>query len=152
MYSPISLVTQSSIAPFLGGVRWCTLDGFLGGWPHTISIVGEPVPGGMGVLREFLISSVLWEGGSYFPPVPGGPVPYPSNLRIIRHAPFVVAFVTEDNNFRYCDEKLLGQDGGASAAELMENSVDVVEMLPDKLTYPSIFRNNFVTAFFGFKM
>ena len=62
-----------------------------------------------------------------------GPVPDLGNLGVVGDAPFIVAFVSKDDNFRDSNEELLRGDGGTGTEELMEYAVDVVQMLPNEV-------------------
>jgi hypothetical protein len=59
--------------------------------------------------------------------------------------------VTKNNNFRDCNKQLLRGYSGTSAAKTVENPVNIIEMLPDKLADPRVLGNDFVAAVFGFE-
>ena len=78
------------------------------------------------------------------------PVPDLGHLGVIRDAAFIVALVSEDDNFRDGNEELLRGDGGTSTEESMEYSVDVVQMFPDETADLIVSRNCFVPSVLGF--
>jgi hypothetical protein len=62
----------------------------------------------------------------------GGPVPDACDLRIVGNVAFVVALVAQNYDFWYCYEQFHGRDGGAGAAEAVEDAMEVEQVLPDK--------------------
>ena len=78
------------------------------------------------------------------------PVPDLGNLGVVGDAPFIVAFVFKDNNFRDGDEELLHRDGGTGTEELMEYAVDVIQMLPNEAVDLVVSWNHFVPSILGF--
>jgi hypothetical protein len=74
----------------------------------------------------------------------GGPVPDVRDLWIIRDAAFVVALVAKNDNLWYCHEQFLGRNSGTSAAEVVENAVEVEEMFPDESSYIMVLRDHLI--------
>jgi hypothetical protein len=79
-----------------------------------------------------------------------GPVMDLGNLGIVRDVAFVVAFMSKYNNLRDSDEEFLCRDGSASAKELMEYAVDVIQMFPDKTVNLVVSRNCLIPTILGF--
>ena len=75
-----------------------------------------------------------------------GPVPDLGNLGVIRDVPFIVAFVSKDDNFGDGNEELLCRDGGTGTEESMEYVVDVVQMLPNEAADLVVSWNHFVPS------
>ncbi len=46
---------------------------------------------------------------------------------------FVIALVSEYDNFWDSYEEFLGRDCGAGAAKTVENAMDIIQVLPNKL-------------------
>jgi len=55
------------------------------------------------------------------------------NFRVVGYAAFVIALVSENDNFRDSNKELLSGDSGAGTAEAMEDAIDVVEVFPHEL-------------------
>ena len=72
------------------------------------------------------------------------------NLGVVGDVPFIVAFVSKDDNFRDGDEELLCGDGGTGTEESMEYAVDVIQMLPNEVVDLVVSRNCFVPSILGF--
>ena len=54
------------------------------------------------------------------------------NFGVVRDAAFVGALVSKDGDFRLGDGKLLGRDGGTGAEKAVEDTMDIVDVDPDK--------------------
>src|SRR5258708_18581266 len=62
----------------------------------------------------------------------------------------ISTLMTENYYLWNGNEKLLGQYSGASTVKMMEDTMNVVEVLPDKFADPRVFGNSFVAAIFSF--
>jgi hypothetical protein len=58
--------------------------------------------------------------------------------------------VTQNHNFRNCDEQLFGGYGGASAAQAVKDVVYVVDVLPDELANAGVIGNCFIAVVLSF--
>jgi hypothetical protein len=81
-----------------------------------------------------------------------GPVMNPGHLGVIRDAAIIVAFMSENDDFRDGNKKFLRRDGGASTEKSMEYVVDVIQMFPDEAVDLIVSRNRFVPSVLGFIM
>lgn len=73
-----------------------------------------------------------------------GPCFDDTNTVRIRNSAEDVAVMADDDGFGSGDESFLGRDGNAVGFETLENTVDVVEMDPDKLSDAGILGYRFV--------
>jgi hypothetical protein len=58
--------------------------------------------------------------------------------------------VPEDDDFWDCKEEFRGGDSSTSVPETVEDSVNVVEVLPDEESDAGVFRNGLVSSSRGF--
>jgi hypothetical protein len=79
-----------------------------------------------------------------------GPVADLGNLGVVGDAAFVVAFVSEYDDFGDSDEEFLCRDGGASTKESMEYAVDVVQMFSDETADLVVSGNRLIPTVLGF--
>jgi hypothetical protein len=62
----------------------------------------------------------------------------------------VVAFVTQNHNFRNCDKQLFGRYGGTSTAQVVKDAVYIVDVLPDELVNAGVIGNCFIAVVLSF--
>ncbi len=63
---------------------------------------------------------------------------------------FIVALVTQYDDFRDSNKELLCRDSSASTAEAVENTVDIREVLPDELADAGVVGQSFIHTVAGF--
>ncbi len=59
--------------------------------------------------------------------------------------------MSEDNDFRYCNEELFGRDGGTSTAKAVEDAMDIKEVQPDEFVNARIIRQSLIAIITSFK-
>jgi hypothetical protein len=63
---------------------------------------------------------------------------------------FIVTLVAQNYDFWYCYEQFCGRDGGASAAEAVEDAMEVEQVLPDKLSNAGVIWDGLVLTTIDF--
>jgi hypothetical protein len=73
-----------------------------------------------------------------------------SHFLIVWDAAFISALVAEDEDFWSCNKELRGRHSRAGMAKAMDDSVYIIEVLPDEASDASVLGDRLISSVRGF--